>query len=406
MPDDLHRKIKICHDRIWGRFIHPDLGLIYDYVSPEESRPPFWWLPTLDEIARRYPNPQGWSTGMEDASLNGGVYLAAMVRAHRVTRDDEYAEKARRLYKGLIRTATCSPEKGFIARALTYDGAGWYPASSVDQYTWWMHGMWTYARSGIPTGQEIDVMRGVVRDVCARLERDGWEINREDGGQAYYCDLGAFTADRSTRLLEVLLIAHDLTRDAHWLDVYYEKVHEKDDRRLESVRDTLSFSPTPYTVLQTAASLLPLIELESEDGIRQRYLSALNACARGMWYAVPACYQYDQDRILQADWDPDWRKRFPPEGFHKGGVRFEPPGWAFEDEVVRRPCEAMVVVACAADTDPAMKHGVVRKQLETTMRWALSTYDYEHLCSYAPVYAESLYWLAREKGILEHPSMG
>ena len=404
MDNDLHRKMRECHDRIWDRFIHPELGLIYDYVS-NDGRPPFWWLPTADEIARRYPNPQGWSTGMEDGSLNGGVYLASMVTAHRITGREEYAEKARRLYQGLIRTGTCSPEKGFIARAVTYDNAHWYPASSVDQYTWWMHGMWIYARSGIAADQEIEAVRSVARDVCVRMEQDDWEIYREDGEKAYYLDIGAFTADRSTRLLEVLRIAHDLTGDAHWLDVYYDKVHEEDDRRLLSVQDTLSFSPTPYTVIQTAASLLPLIALESEQNIKNQYVSALNACARGMWYAVPSCYRYEGERTRNADWDPDWRKRYPPEGFRKGGLKFEPPGWAFEDEVIRRPCEAMMVVAYGADTDPAMKHGVVRDQLLTVIRWALTTYDYEYIHSYALVYAESLYWLAIEKGLLEKGSI-
>lgn len=401
MLDDLREAVGWCHRRIWGRLVHPELGVIYDYVGPDgDDRPRFWWLPTDEEIERRYPNPQGWSTGMEDSSINGGVYLASMVAAYGATDDDDYAEKARRLYRGLIRTATSSRERGYIARGITWDGAHWYPASSVDQYTWWMHGMWTYARSGIATEQEIDAIRTIAQDVCVRLERDGWEIRQEDGDSAYYCDIGAFTPDRSTRLLEVLRISHGLTGERHWLDVYYDKVHEENDRRLECVQDMPAYTPTPYAVLQTAASLVPLIELESEEGIRERYIGALNACARGMWYAVPGCYSYDPTCIAEADWDPDWRRRYPPEGFHKGGIRFLPPGWALEDRVVRRPCEAMMAVAYAADVDPAMKHEAVREQLLTVICWALTTYEYERLHSYALVYAEALYWLALEKKLI------
>ena len=391
-----------CHQRIWERFVHPELDIIYDYVGPDgDGRPAFWWHPTAAEIARRYPNPQGWSTGMEDSSINGGVYLAAMVAAHRITGEECYADRARHIYEGLIRTATCSSERGYIARSLTYDGALWYPASSVDQYTWWMHGIWAYALSGLATDEQNDAMAAIAHDVCSRLERDNWEILREDGESAYYCDIAAFRADRSTRLLEVLLTAHRLTGDEHWLDVYYDKVHEENDRRLTSVEDTLAYVASPCIVLQTAASLLPLIGLETDDAIRARYISALNACARGMWYAIPACYQYDRARIESADWSPDWRKRYPPEGFRKGGIHFEPPGWAFEDEVIRRPCEAMMVVLYAADTDPAMKHQPVRDQLLTMMRRALTGYDYEMLHSYALVYAEAAYWLAAEKGLIQ-----
>ena len=401
-PEPLRAAVQRCHQRIWERFVHPELGIIYDYIGPDGEDPPaFWWHPTTEEIAHRYPNPQGWSTGMEDSSINGGVYLAAMVTAHRLTGAEGYATKARRLYQGLIRTATCSSERGFIARSVTYDGASWYPASSVDQYTWWMHGMWTYARSGLATEEQSDAIATVAHEVCSRLERDHWEILREDGETAYYCDLGAFRADRSTRLLEVLLIAHHLTGDDHWRQVYYDKVHEENDRRLTSVEDTLAYGVTPYMVLQTAASLVPLIELETDEGLQDCYIRALNTCARGMWYAIPACYEYDRARIETADWSPDWRKRYPPGGFHKGGIRFQPPGWAFEDRTIRQPCEAMMVVLYAADRDPAMQHQPVRDQLRTLIRRALMSYDYEMLRSYALVYAEAVYWLAAAKGLIE-----
>lgn len=51
----------------------------------------------------------------------------------------------------------------------------------------------------------------------------------------------------------------------------------------------------------------------------------------------------------------------------------------------------------AADADPYMKHAVVRDQLRRSVNWALSTYEFHRLHSYALVYAEALYWLALEK---------
>jgi len=59
-----------------------------------------------------------------------------------------------------------------------------------------------------------------------------------------------------------------------------------------------------------------------------------------------------------------------------------------------------MVVAYAADTDPAMKHEVVREQLLIMIRWALTAYEYERLHSYALVYAEALYWLAMQKNLI------
>ena len=402
MTDALRRAVQRCHQCIWRQLIHPELGLIYDYAGPDgDGREPFWWLPTADEIARRYPNPQGWSTGMEDSSLSGGFYLDTMLRAYGLTGHEAYAEKARRLYHGLLRTGTCSPEKGYIARGLTYDNAHWYPASSVDQYTSWIYGMWRYAHSEIAKPDEARAIGTVIRDVCTRAQRDDWALNREDGEPSYYTDIGSFTSDRSTRLLELLLVAHDLTGEQAWYDLYRQKLEEQDFKRLESVQDQAAMSPTPYVAIQTAASLLPLMQLEKDEAICHRYTSAMNACGRGMWYTVPACYQYDQTRIEAADWDPDWRGRYPPGGFRKGGVKFEPPGWTFEDMVIRRPCEAMIVVLLSADTDPYMDHGAVRDQLRRVVHWALSTYDYERLHSYGLVYAEALYWLAVEKQLID-----
>jgi len=86
----------------------------------------------------------------------------------------------------------------------------------------------------------------------------------------------------------------------------------------------------------------------------------------------------------------------PAEGFRKRGAQFENPGWASEYDVIHRSCEAMMVILFSADTDPMMKHEVVRRQLAITLRWALTTFEYD-LLHYGLVYAESLHWLAVEK---------
>ncbi|GAG45206.1 unnamed protein product, partial [marine sediment metagenome] len=30
----LRAAVQRCHQRIWERFVHPELGIIYDYVGP------------------------------------------------------------------------------------------------------------------------------------------------------------------------------------------------------------------------------------------------------------------------------------------------------------------------------------------------------------------------------------
>lgn len=113
MTADLQGAIRKCRDRIWRRLIHPDLGLIYDYVGPDgDDRAPFWWLPSSDEIAQRYPNPQGWSTGMEDSSLTGGFYLDAMIVVLLSAETDPYMQHG----------AVCDQLRHVVSTALsTYD---------------------------------------------------------------------------------------------------------------------------------------------------------------------------------------------------------------------------------------------------------------------------------------------
>ena len=57
---------------------HPGTGMVYDYVTSHDPNHRFDHLPSPEEIAAGFPNPCGWSTGMEDCALNGGILLDLM----------------------------------------------------------------------------------------------------------------------------------------------------------------------------------------------------------------------------------------------------------------------------------------------------------------------------------------
>lgn len=122
-------------------------------ASPRE-KDRWGFLPTVEEVHANKPDACGWKTGMENCALSGGIYLAGMVYRYETTSRPEHAADARRIYEGLRLLATVPKSKGFIARGLLPDGKTYYINSSVDQYTLYVFGIWTYYHSSIATEKE------------------------------------------------------------------------------------------------------------------------------------------------------------------------------------------------------------------------------------------------------------
>ena len=110
---------------------HPGTGMVYDYVTSHDPNHRFDHLPSPEEIAAGFPNPCGWSTGMEDCALNGGILLDLMR-----FRGWENSVFAAKIAEGVIRCGTVHGQDGFIARGISpHDGKSCYSNSSRDQFT-------------------------------------------------------------------------------------------------------------------------------------------------------------------------------------------------------------------------------------------------------------------------------
>ena len=72
-------------ERIWSAFFHPATSLFYDCLTENGLHS----LPTPQEIAKQYPNPCGWSTGMEDSMLSAGAAMDILRFRHAVFRADD-----------------------------------------------------------------------------------------------------------------------------------------------------------------------------------------------------------------------------------------------------------------------------------------------------------------------------
>ena len=73
---------------IWSRFYLPSVQTFGDYLSSYEAGREQAHLPKAEEVKRQYPNPCGYSTGMEDGAILGGAMLSVLCDRFAVTHDE------------------------------------------------------------------------------------------------------------------------------------------------------------------------------------------------------------------------------------------------------------------------------------------------------------------------------
>jgi len=256
----LARRVQAIHDLLWTKFVHPGTNIM-------QTR------------------PSGWGA-LEDTSLYGGMYLAAMVDRWEVTRSPEDAAKAGRIFDGLVLNATAGPP-GFIARGVAPDRKRFCGDPSVDQYTGVLYGLWRLYRSDIATDDQKKKIRDIYAACLQRLESHKFVILDSDGKtRTKFCHLAAVRPTRSERLLSFVLAGWKITGNRHWLEVY----DELKKPRLATCREYPAYDA--WVLIQSAVSLRMLIESEDRPGIRRVYEEGLASCARRCIGQVPAYRGY------------------------------------------------------------------------------------------------------------------
>ena len=84
---ELSAQIDLAWDVTWTRFYLPSAQTFGDYLSSYETGKEQAYLPTAEEVKRQYPNPCGYSTGMEDGAILGGAMLSVLCDRFAVTHD-------------------------------------------------------------------------------------------------------------------------------------------------------------------------------------------------------------------------------------------------------------------------------------------------------------------------------
>jgi hypothetical protein len=289
------RQMLELKNRYFEAAVHPETHLIYGRVSLET--PDHWErivFPSPGSI-REKTNADAEVPNVSNCALAGGLFLGQLADIYALTEDPATVAEARTVFEGLKSLAHASQRKGFIARCLLPGDStkAHFLNSSVDQYTFFVYGLYKYYHSRMAREAEKHEMREMLRDICTMIERDG-TILGTNGAPGLVSDIEAIRSDRSSRLLEVFLVGFDMTGDRHWREVYLEKVREAAYGRLRSQLDPMQirFNYIPRdlkrgpdyadvnSLWQTQYSLVPLVELETDLPLRAVYVEAMRTGAR------------------------------------------------------------------------------------------------------------------------------
>lgn len=304
---------------------------------------------------------------LEDASLYGGFYLAALVAAWDQSRDEATGSLARRLLTGLLRNASAAGP-GFIARGVEERGAGFRGDPSVDQYTGLLYGLFQFHRSGLATPADRRRISGVFARVLHRLKRDGYRIMTAGGSrETRFGDLAAVMPTRSERLLAFLVAGWEVTGDEEWRSEY-EKACAV---RLSSLHGFSRFDS--WVLVQTAAGLDMLCTLERQPDRLETYRAAAREAVERCRQQVAPYHEFLADDRPAARKLADTR---------------------FVLRTVRIPVEAAVVVLLCGDDSAARR--VAPAVAEMLSGWPVAGFRYS-----PPLVAlEWAYWLAVRRGLL------
>jgi hypothetical protein len=274
----MEKKIDTAWDFIFNKLVHPNTNQIYDYRTSEDTDGAFRHLPTPEEMKKCIPNPCGWTTGMEDSDINGGIMLDATLERIEVTSDKALTKYIDILYEGLMLNAKVSEQKGFLARTVhPSDRKSHYMNPSRDQYTHWIFGMTHYYDSEICPEERREEIRNVLVAFAEKAEKDVTAENdmslvREDGNPALVCRMKGEKVcwHETNRLPMFYMAAYHVSGDIHWLDMYNKERDWALDKA-EKIEFSMDFFKGVFALMQMQLSLRLLYNYETDESYRIRY---------------------------------------------------------------------------------------------------------------------------------------
>lgn len=381
----------------WSRFYVPKVQTFGDYLSSYEAGREQAHLPTAEEVKRQYPNPCGYSTGMEDGAILGGAMLSVLCDRFAVTGEGQLREKAAAVFAGLRRCATVHGVRGFVARNVCpEDGASVYINSSRDQVTHFVHGLWQYYHSPLSDEAARKEIRIILADVAERMiafvtPENDYDFCRADGKRCPLgiCRMWQVQPHEAARLPMIYASAWDVTRDDRYREQWRRYVVEA----IEQSANPGENKPA-YALLQMQCSLELLHALEPDPSLKATILERMrhvrDLAARRFTSVLGSIAKKtpEQMRMLGPDWRqvPEWKDQ-------KG---YPNPQWGPFREIWSLTREAGESALILLMVDP----GSVSETQRASLSNLLGRFDYLHNASCGLVYHLAAYWKARQHGVL------
>lgn len=388
----LEEKMNQAWEVSWSRFFHKDVQTFMDYLSSYETGKEQSHLPTAEEVKRQYPNPCGYSTGMEDGMILGGAMLSLICDRFAVTQDPSLRASAAQVFSGMRRCATVHGVSGFIARNVCpEDQKSVYINSSRDQVTHFVHGLWQYYHSPLvdePTKVEI---RQILAAVAERMiqfvtPENDYDFCRADGQRCPLgiCRMWNVQAHEAARLPMIYAAAWDTTGNERYKEQWRRYVAE-----------AVAQSATPdshkpaYAFLQMQISLEVLHALEPDNELKEtlaktmKHVSSL--AEKRLQHTLKSIAKKSPEdmRMLGPDWRlvKDWKNQ-------KGYMN---PQWGPYREIWHLTREA----GEAALIPQLMAEPMLSPELKQSFEQLLLQTDYLHNSSCGILYHLAAYWKTR-----------
>jgi hypothetical protein len=376
----------------WDRFYLPKVQTFGDYLSSYEKGKEQAHLPTAEEVKRQFPNPCGYSTGMEDGAILGGAMLSVLCDRFAVTGEESLREKAASVFAGLKRCVTVHGVRGFVARNVCpEDGTSVYINSSRDQITHFVHGLWQYYHSPLPEETVKQQIRVVLANVAERMisfvtPENDFDFCRADGQRCPLgiCRMWNVQPHEAARLPMIYAAAWDVTREERYRKEWRHYAAEA----IEQSANPGENKPA-YALLQMQCSLEVLHELEPDAALKatihKRMTHVRDLAAKRFNSVLSQIAKKSPEEMQMVG--PDWRHV----SVWKNQKGYPNPQWGPYREIWHITREAGESALILLMVNPAS----LSEEQKTSMAKLIRRFDYEHNSSCGIIYHLAAYWKAR-----------
>ncbi len=266
--------MKKAFDFCFEHLFSDKTNLFYDHLYDLSKDGATKFLPTIESIRRQQPNPNGWSTGMEDSVLCGSMMLDVVLKMYNKTPSENLKQTAKSIYKGLMLCASVSSEKGFIARSVSpIDCVSHYSNSSRDQYTHFIFSMYNYYKSDLcDTSEKAEIEKVFVQiaDRCQKYctAENDYEFPREDKKSGLCFKMwGEIGKHEYLRLPMFYLASYLVSKDEKHKRLYLQY---RDEAIEKSFCIDYENEQTAYPILQMQYSLKFIIDNDGEKQVKEK----------------------------------------------------------------------------------------------------------------------------------------